>query len=153
MALELEHLRKQEVRSWPHAIGVIDEARVETRRFEYQGRHLTYDEIGIAYRFTVAGVEHHGSRFRGNSNWLGASEVDDVREKYRAGEKCVVYYDPTDPEDCVLQFYRSQQHDESVPVLAVGFMIGGLVGVGFVVRDFVRLLARASAIPDENQVA
>lgn len=116
---------------WPSAEGVVESSEVrteirETRRDNRTRRYREYS-AAVVYRFTVDGVSIRGQRVRFGgfvSDTPEAAERDVA--SYPAGSAVVVFYDPENPEDSVLE--RGVSAGAWIlPGLGLAFLLAGLV--------------------------
>ena len=90
-----------ESRKWPAAAGVILSSRVE----EKVDAQYIYTRAVVSYRFNVGGEELVGRRAcfgdvnSSTMKFLARRIVD----RYRAGQAVTVRYNPTKPQECVLE--------------------------------------------------
>jgi hypothetical protein len=86
-------------RDWPAAAGTITASDVEV----HHGSRSSTTKARLQYEYAVGGqkyVGHHYSFIEISSN---GPEADQVHERYPAGSRATVYYDPADPAQSVLE--------------------------------------------------
>lgn len=110
-------------KSWPHADGIIRNAKSEkesSRRYS----------VGILYDYEVGGISYTGTRA---VYWTGRSAKEEAQsfvEHYPPDKRVTVFYPPTHPEDPLLDpgifGGTSEQFDGIREQLGVGavFLIG-----------------------------
>jgi hypothetical protein len=121
--------------NWPSVEGLIVASRIEAfdggiRRRRGLGQTVIIPSWTptIDYAFTVAGREYvsrnlrRGTRVGGNKRWAQA-----IIERYPAGAKVRVLYDPANPEDCGLETGLGLAW--SIPIVGLLLAIGSLLAL------------------------
>lgn len=113
--------------------------RAEVRSSRIEMRHGYYEPC-IEYAFTVDGQEIVGNRRalyrRGSSDRVWA---DTIVSEHPVGSRVIVYYDPKNPRQCILNRKNARAYGAAMPLIGVGF---AAIGIAFL--DYVVSLARAS---------
>ncbi len=95
-------LRVQKAKTWVENRARIAESKIGVQRHRFEGDTTTVkNKASVKYDFTVNGRKFHGDRIS-----LGdapADNVDVTMKRYPVGADVAVFYDPTNPEDCVLE--------------------------------------------------
>lgn len=101
-----------EVGGWPSAEGTIVETRIRIWspvRATFEEQRLKGDITQyypeIEYRWTVDGTTYEGDRYKLGTTHKKYDERDDARkaaQRFSAGERITVYYDPDAPDQAVL---------------------------------------------------
>ncbi len=85
--------------TWPSTEGEI----VSTRILPFPSRYTSH-EVRVRYRYHVNGKEYHSSTVNPTHYAFGGKEAAQVgADRYPAGAKVTVYYDPKKPQPAVLQ--------------------------------------------------
>ena len=88
---------------WSIAEGRIVASAVEARHAPHVGGpSIVQNLASIAYEFTVAGELHRGRRIN-LDEIQDPSAIEATLARYPVGARVKVYYDPKDPESCVLE--------------------------------------------------
>src|SRR5690348_9460645 len=96
-------LWRLEVRSmsrWPRAPGRMQSGTVDTRKDDYG--NITY-VAEFQYSYWIGGVHFIGTRYGAGDDVVPAADVERVKETFRTGAETLVYYDPDNPADSVLE--------------------------------------------------
>jgi hypothetical protein len=87
-------------RSWPVAPAFLDDRRADRR---VTPRGTTY-EIALSYSYDVSGRTYRGDRLAFAPSRLDAGDMlDGLLDKYRPKTAVKVHYNPTDPQESVLE--------------------------------------------------
>ncbi len=109
-----EFMESLDAMSWPTVVGKVvrselkmETHRIRTRSSEGIRRSATEDTFVplIDYTFEVDGKEFQGTRVssvRGGTLGDRAS-IEEILKKYAVGQLVTVSYNPTDPEQCLLE--------------------------------------------------
>lgn len=96
--------KASESRAWPSVRGRVYAARViEVQARPFEGHKYTDYQPEIRYEFTVGGKEYAGNRYTllaSRVPWR--SDAEKIVTQYPIGREVDVYYDPSDPNRCVL---------------------------------------------------
>lgn len=86
-------------RRWPRVPGVITASELE----EF-GRNRLRGRVQVAYRYSVGGVEHTGTRVR-FGDWLiySGPVAREIAARYPAGRRVTVLHHPRNPADATLE--------------------------------------------------
>jgi hypothetical protein len=88
--------------AWPQAGGRILKSGVETRRSETDDGTTVSQVPAIEYEFSVGGIKYVGTRI-GLSETTSGAELAERLQRYPVGATVMVYYDPKNPKNCVLE--------------------------------------------------
>jgi hypothetical protein len=89
--------------AWPQTTGRIVKSEVAATRHQFSGEATEVkNEPAIAYEFTVAGKKLTGTRISIGED-SGGANTEATLAHYPAGAAVMVYYDPKDPANCVLE--------------------------------------------------
>jgi hypothetical protein len=86
--------------AWPTVPGVIETSKVEQRLT----RSGIFYKLALRYRYEVDGNGYQGDTAEFGPPRVTAQElIEGLAQKYPAGAKVTVHYDPDDPATCVLE--------------------------------------------------
>jgi hypothetical protein len=104
IALAITKLRElRGAAKWGIAEGRIVASAVEARHAPHVGGpSIVQNLASVAYEFTVAGALHRGTRIN-LDEIQDPSAIEATLARYPVGAGVKVYYDPKDPENCVLE--------------------------------------------------
>lgn len=104
-AYRKDRAERQRLSRWSTALGRLEEARIETVRVRDSEGGTETGFVPIAtYRFTVDGVDHHGTRVRqSGTSFATRAEAERWRDAHPAGTAVEVHYNPANPADCALE--------------------------------------------------
>jgi Protein of unknown function (DUF3592) len=89
--------------SWPQATGRIVKSGIEARRHQSVGETTTVTNVPVVeYEFAVAGTTYRGTRISIGED-SGGANMDATLARYPVAATVVVYYDPANPANCVLE--------------------------------------------------
>ena len=141
-------LQIRRVRRWPGTIGQIESARsvardlrsnqYRTTRSGSVTKFITREAIEtrnfaeISYSFEVAGRTYRGNRI-GIEDSPRSFDVATTLQRYPKGKAVTVYYDPQNPQDCILE--RDDEGNVRNAWIAVA-MLAGLILAGFVAFSY-----------------
>lgn len=112
--------------NWPQAPGVVEACNVLKTMGTRSGLQF---QVQIKYAYNVAGRVFRGDRYNTHNNYTnGEGEASGIVLRYRAGSKCTVAYDPTDPAHSYLDRTISWHTWTTVTISA----IIGIAGSGFI---------------------
>lgn len=104
-------IKKQEMKSWPQASGVIvysyidDWKRHDTtsvNEIKIRKEVVEYS-VKLEYEFEVDGVLFTGNKLGyGSTRTRSLKSAESILDRYPAGAKVTVYFNPADPSDNVL---------------------------------------------------
>lgn len=101
VALITKLVETRRASKWAQTTGRIVKSGMEARHHQFAGEAETVTNTpAVRYEFSAGGVKYTGARIAigGNS---GAAET--VLARYPAGKSVAVFYDPSDPNECVLE--------------------------------------------------
>ena len=129
-----------ERRDGPSVLGRIVESRVVGRMAPGpDGRAERTWHVQLAYEYQVRGQRFRGSRVAPGASWLGGGwwRATSLARRYQSGAEVRLYFDPSAPEEAVLEPRLATWSPWVVMLLGAGFAIGGamgLAGVGIFAR-------------------
>jgi len=88
------------VKTWPTAIGNVTASYLQRRRTGSSNRSVNYPVVQYSYQ--VGGQLYQGSKIAPGLP-VGGSGAGKVVERYPAGAQALVFYNPQDPNDAVLE--------------------------------------------------
>jgi len=89
--------------AWPQAKGRIVKSTIEARHQQFAGEETTVTNVpAVEYEFAVAGTTYRGSRISIGED-TGGANLDATLARYPLAARVMVYYDPADPTNCVLE--------------------------------------------------
>lgn len=95
-------MRVKKAARWQEGRARITQSMVKAERHRFQGDTTTVKNTpSVTYEFEVAGQTIQGDRI--SIGMAPADEVDQVIKRYAVGREVPVFYDPENPEDCVLE--------------------------------------------------
>jgi len=87
-------------RTWPTVHGVVQESKVKSKLTQYG----TLYRLALSYRYEVGRDGYDGDMAEFGPSWVMEKElIEGFAEKYPAGAKVTVHYDPSDPKTSVLE--------------------------------------------------
>jgi hypothetical protein len=103
LAISIVRLYKFSIsRTWLSTIGRITSSEMETRRVA-RGRSVTY-HAAIVYDYSVEGTKYAGKRISfGDYGSGNPNHARQILNRYPVGKQISVYYNPSKPEDSVLE--------------------------------------------------
>ena len=95
-------LKVRKARSWVEGRARILTSRVEVDRHRFAGDTTKVtNKAAVTYAFSVGSRTFHGDRI--SLGIASADQVDQTLTRYAADKEVPVYYDPVNPQDCVLE--------------------------------------------------
>jgi hypothetical protein len=86
--------------AWPTVPGVVETSKVEER----WSKSGTFYKLALSYRYDVDGNSYEGDTVEFGPARVTAQElIEGLAQKYPAGQKVTVHYDPDDPATAVLE--------------------------------------------------
>jgi hypothetical protein len=86
--------------AWPTVPGVVETSKVE-QRLTKSG---IFYKLALSYRYDVDGNGYEGDTAQFGPRRVTAQElIEELAQKYPAGQKVTVHYDPDDPATAVLE--------------------------------------------------
>ncbi len=103
---------------WASARATIVECRIEEAE-RYAEKDIVYS-LAVEYRFKFQNKDYFGSRVRlaETADFWGYATKRDA-DKYAVGKEVIVYFDPANPRDCLLERELSESNRTAV--------MGGLI--------------------------
>lgn len=87
---------------WAQTTGRILKSGVEARHHQFNGEAETVKNVpAVEYEFSVGGKTYRGARIA--IAGLGGGDIEPVLARYPAGKSVTVFYNPGDPNECVLE--------------------------------------------------
>ncbi len=94
--------RVRKAAAWAEARAKIVDSRVKAQRHRISGETTRIkNEAAVVYEFEVDGQSIRSDRI--SLGLASADNVDETMRKYPKGSHAPVYYDPANPQDCVLE--------------------------------------------------
>jgi len=127
---------------WPETAGRITASRLDARRDHHMDRATSVTDVPVVeYEFTVGGRRYRGSRI-GIGEDSGGANSQATLQRYPVGATVVVFYDPANPQHCVLE--------REMPA-GIGRGCAGLLAVAVaVVLGAYELVSRGSVLLEER---
>ena len=89
--------------AWPQSPGRIVKSTIEARHHRSDGEATAVTNVPVVeYEFAVAGTTYRGTRISIGED-SGGANTDTTLARYPVAATVMVYYDPADPTDCVLE--------------------------------------------------
>ncbi len=120
----LSYVKSQASKSWPTTQGSVVSSEVTAHRSRSKkGHHRTTYGANVRYEYTVNGVQYSSDKisfgeYRTHSRGPAQATVD----RYPPGAEVVVYYNPDQPEEAVLE-------PGKMGGIMILFIVGGMFGV------------------------
>jgi len=110
---------------WPHVDGIIAQSSI-VERLDPEGDDYS---VALLYHYAVGGQGYSGKRigFSGRAH-PRRSQAEQELAQYPVNGRVTVYYDPSNPSDCVLQ----RESPGTMLYLILGaamFSFGGVIGI------------------------
>lgn len=87
---------------WAETSGKILKSTVEARHHQFTGEAETVKNVpSVEYTFSVGGKEYRGARI--GIGEVGGEDIEPMLARYPVGKSVTVFYDPSDPNQCVLE--------------------------------------------------
>lgn len=87
---------------WAQTSGKILKSTVEARHHQFSGEAETVKNVpAVEYAFSAGGKDYRGARI--GIGDVGGEDTDAVLARYPVGKNVTVFYDPSDPNECVLE--------------------------------------------------
>ena len=102
VALVTKLIEARRASKWAQTTGRIVKSATEARHHQFQGEAETVKNFpDVEYEFSAGGKNYRGSRV--GIGDIGADEIDATLAKYPVGKSVTVFYDPKNPNECVLE--------------------------------------------------
>jgi Protein of unknown function (DUF3592) len=108
-------------RNWPHVEGQI------VKDGNIANPAVSFGSYYVNYEYVVAGVEHRGAEALGT----GHEEADPLIQKFPAGAKAQIYYNPDKPSIARLRPGFTRRTNAMAWGYMLGFVCLGLLLIGF----------------------
>jgi hypothetical protein len=139
VALLAKVFEERRAAKWAQAPGRIVKSGIGSRDHRFAGEAATVRNIPVvAYTFSVGGREYRGDRIVLGE--VGAGEIDAMLAKYPAGKEVTVFYDPADPNNCVLE-HGIPSYVFSGCLWLTAIAIAGIAGFYYAATNATKLLA------------
>ncbi len=120
-------LQLRRVAGWPQAAGRVTKSAVATRHQRPSGKATQLINFpAIEYEFAANGQTYTGKRIAVGED-TGGANIEATLARYPVGAAVAVYYDPSDPENCVLE----RGAPALLPVQGCGTTLTSLAAIGF----------------------
>lgn len=116
------------VQGWSSTMGTVLASHLERRR---SGNSGSANYPVVQYSYQVGGQTYQGARIAPGME-VGGTGAGRVIEKYPAGAQVMVFYDPNDPSDAVLEKKAPAQWILWLVLVILDIMLCGMA-VGFAV--------------------
>lgn len=94
--------RVKRAATWQEGVARITQSKVEVARHRFTGDTTKVRNVAsVAYTFKANGQTVQGDRI--SAGLAPADNVDQVLKRYPVGAEVPVYFDPTNPKECVLE--------------------------------------------------
>jgi hypothetical protein len=131
---------------WQQVTGRITKSEIGTQYHQFAGAESTVRNMpDVEYEFSVAGVSYRGARIAITDT--SGEDIEPALDRYPVGKAVTVYYDPADPNNCVLEREIPKGLVSGCMLILVVLALG-IVGFYFAVTNATRLLA--GIIPDKG---
>ena len=136
-------LRARRAEKWEEGQAHITKSKVTVKRHQFSGEETKVTNTAfVAYDFSVGSQLLHGNRI--SLGFGPADEVNVTLKRYPVGATVPVFYDPANPEECVL---------ERKPPVSLGCIWGGALVAVLAYLAVILSIARSESIADRRQVA
>ena len=135
--------------TWPQVAGRIVKSTIEARHQRSAGEATAVTNVPVVeYEFAVAGTTYRGTRISIGED-SGGANTDTTLARYPVAATVMVYYDPADPTDCVLE--RDIPHEFgrgcALMVAVAATVIAGVYWLATSGKDLVAARLPADANP------
>jgi Protein of unknown function (DUF3592) len=131
---------------WQQVTGRITKSGIGTQHHQFAGEATTVRNMpDVEYEFSVAGRTYRGERIAITDT--SGEDIEPALQRYPLGKEVTVYYDPSDPNNCVLEREIPKGLVSGCMLILVVLAVGG-VGFYFAVTNATHLLA--GIIPDKG---
>lgn len=126
-------LRADTAASWPTTIGTVVSVQVD--ELDYGGNTYWFPRVG--YQYTVQGRTLLNTQFTPGQqpHWRDRADAEHFRERYLNRTGVVVYYNPDNPSEAVLE---PTPAGRSGPMLGLGLALVALSLWGLALYDWLR---------------
>ena len=102
VALVTKLIEARRAAKWAQTAGRVVKSTTEARHHQFQGEAGTVKNFpAVEYEFSVGGKDYRGARI--GIGDVGPDEIDATLAKYPVGKTVTVFYDPKNPNECVLE--------------------------------------------------
>jgi hypothetical protein len=120
--------KSRKAASWPSTVGTIRKAEIyREQSTDYESTSASLG-VRVKYTFQASGQQHVGKRIRfDNVLYATNKQAQKALEDYPIGKPVQVFFDPQNPDNCVLQ----KKNTTGAMLLIVGAIIAiiGLAGL------------------------
>jgi hypothetical protein len=136
-------LRVRRAEKWEEGQAHITKSRVMVKRHQFAGEATQVtNKASVAYDFSVGSQLFHGNRI--SVGFAPADEVNVTLKRYPVGTTVPVFYDPANPEECVL---------ERKPPASLGCIWGGAIVVLLIYGAVIFSIGKSESLADGLQAA
>ena len=90
--------------SWPKVAGTVVHAKVASYDSRSDGKTTRMYSADVRYTYTVNSTQYSSGRVSlGDSSTNSSSGKEEIVRRYPMGSQVIVYYDPSRPEDALLE--------------------------------------------------
>ena len=114
------------VKTWPSAMGTVTTSYLEHRRSSNNKGSVNYPVVQYSYQ--VGGQRYEGSKIAPGME-VGGTGAGKVVERYPAGAQVMVFYNPQNPSDAVLETKAPAQWVMWLVLLFIDLMLCGMAGL------------------------
>lgn len=119
-----EQRKTRSAGGWASATGTLYESRVE-ELFEDPGDGPRTFKTVIRYGYQVGGVEYEGKHLMVGDDPLGSkAAMEKILAHYPQGKQVLVYYNPLQPADSVLE--KQSKSSTKALILGIAFLLVGI---------------------------
>lgn len=112
------------IQSWSSTMGTVSNSYLERRRSS-KGGSVNYPVVQYSYQ--VGGQAYRGSKIAPGME-VGGTGAGKVVERYPAGAQVMVFYDPQNPSDAVLERKAHAQWVMWLVLVITDLMLCGMAG-------------------------
>ena len=143
-------LEAKQAAGWSQTSAHILMSRVEARHHKFGGDTTTVTNVPVVqYEFMADGRKWHGNRISIGED-SGGANTEATLARYPKGSTVTVYYDPKNPEHCVLERDIPKGMGKGCALMAGG-LIAAIVAIYYLTTNASRLLEHA--LPNGNAPA
>ena len=131
-------LRVRRAEKWEEGQAHITKSRVTVKRHQFSGEETKItNTASVAYDFSAGSQLFHGDRI--SLGFAPADNVNETLKRYPVGATVPVFYDPANPEECVL---------ERKPPASLGCIWGGALVAVLVYLAVLLSVSRSESLVD-----
>ena len=132
-------LRVRRAATWVQGEAQVTKSKVTVKRHQFSGEATKVTNMAsVAYDFSVGSQLFHGNRI--SLGFAPADQVNETLKRYPVGATVPVFYDPANPEECVL---------ERKPPVSLGCLWGGAIIVILIYGAVILSIGKSETIVDK----